>query len=72
MLLPERASLMKRSYLFLSTLLLISSMAFASSRPGRGHDKPRYSTPEPGIVSMLGLSVGTIAGGLVLRYRRDK
>jgi hypothetical protein len=63
---------MKRSYLFLSTLLLLSSVALAAPKPGRGYNKPRYSTPEPGIVSMLGLSVGAITGGLVLRYRRDK
>jgi hypothetical protein len=64
---------MKRTLLCLSALLLLSSMAVASSRPDWGAKrKPRYATPEPGIVSMLLLSLGTISGGLVLRHRRDK
>jgi hypothetical protein len=56
---------------YLSGIVLLSSLAFASSDPGWGNrHKRHYATPEPGVVTMLCLSLGTIAGGLVLRHRR--
>jgi hypothetical protein len=58
---------MKRMLVCLSMIALFGSMALAKPKPDQGGDKPRYATPEPGIMAMLGLSLGTIAGGIALR-----
>jgi hypothetical protein len=60
---------MKRR-LYLAALLLLTSLAFAEPRNG-GRDKPRYSTSDVDSTALLVMSVGTIAGGLLLRYRRN-
>ena len=65
---------MKRSLLFLSAIALLSSMVLASSRPDDDRDgkhRHRYATPELGVISMLALSAGTLAGGLALKHRRN-
>lgn len=59
---------MKPLLLWLSISLVLSSLAMADPKPGGGHYKKRYATPEPGI-AMLGLSLGTIAAGLALKKR---
>jgi hypothetical protein len=63
---------MRRMLLYLTGIVLISSLTFASSDPDwdKHHHKHHYATPEPGVVTMLCLSLGTIAGGLALRHRR--
>lgn len=68
---------MKRSLLFLSALLLFSSMAFArpSNDWGWGNDwdkhhKKHHAVPELGVVPMLAVSFATMAGGLALKRRR--
>ena len=68
---------MKRLLLCLSAVVLLGSMALASSRPDddRDHDrdgkhKHHYATPEAGVISMLAVSAGTLAGGLALKRRR--
>lgn len=66
---------MKRLWFYMSALVLLSSMAVASSRPDWGGDRDKhkhhYDAPEPGVISMLALSVSAIAGGLALRHRRS-
>ena len=57
--------------LLISTLLLLSSLAFAEPKTGKG-DKPRYAIPETGSMLLLGMSLCTIVGGLILRYPRSK
>jgi len=46
--------------------VLLGSLAMAEPKPGRGYNKKRYATPEPGI-EMLALSLGTIAASLAFR-----
>lgn len=63
---------MRRSLLCLSAIVLFSSMVLASSRPDDGREgkhKHHYATPEAGVISMLALSAGALAGGLALRHR---
>jgi len=56
---------MKRSLLLcLSGIVLYSSMLLASTGP------KRYAVTEGAIIGMLVLSLGTIAGGLVIRNRK--
>lgn len=66
---------MKRLLFYASALVLLSSMAVASSRPDWGGDRNRhkhhYDAPEAGVISMLALSLSTIAGGLALRHRKS-
>jgi hypothetical protein len=76
---------MKRSLMFLSALLLFSSMAMASpsydSSWGSDWDKDHHhhhhkggdpkAVPELGVVPMLALSFATMAGGLTLKRRRS-
>jgi hypothetical protein len=68
---------MKRSLLHLLTLVLFVSLLPLGLQGDDGdehhrgdHHKHRYSTPEPDVLAMLGLSLSTIAGGLVIRHRR--
>ena len=61
---------MKRR-LYVSALLLMAALAFAEPRSG-GRDKPRYSTSDVGSTALLVMSAGTIAGGLLLKYRRNR
>jgi hypothetical protein len=67
---------MKRSFMFLSSFILLSAMAFATATPSiwdifdRNRKKRHESVPEFSAVPMLVLSLGTVAGGLALRQRR--
>jgi len=66
---------MKRSLLFVSSFVLLSAMAFATASPNLRdifdkNKKKRRELPEFGAVSMLVLSLGTIAGGLAVKKRR--
>ncbi len=68
---------MKRTVMFLSSFILLSAMAFASTSLNWDsildrHKKKQESVPESGVVPMLVLSLGTIAGGLALKQRRTK
>jgi hypothetical protein len=66
---------MKRLWLFLPMLCLFSAMAFASPNWGDGSDHKKHHHPqavsELGVAPMLVLSVGAIAGGLILKRRRN-
>ena len=62
---------MKPLLVCLSLSVLLSSLAMAEPKPGRGYNKKRYATPEPGI-AMLGLSLGTIAAGIAFKKRRNQ
>jgi len=67
---------MKRSLLLVSSFVLLSAMAFASASPSwenifdKDKKKRREPMPESGVVPMLVLSLGAIAGGLALKQRR--
>jgi hypothetical protein len=64
---------MKRSLLYLSTFVLLGAMAFGSVSPVwyvDGSKKKKQAVPESGVVPMLVLSMGVIAGGLALKHRR--
>jgi hypothetical protein len=64
---------MKRSLFYLSTVVLLSAMSFASISPswfGDGNKKKKRAVPESGVLPMLVLSIGTLAGGLALKHRR--
>jgi hypothetical protein len=62
---------MKRLLLCLSAIVLLSSTALGSLRPDdRDKHKHHYTTPEPGVIGILVLSIGTVAaGGLALRRK---
>jgi hypothetical protein len=66
---------MKRLWLFLPMLLMFSAMAFASPNWGDGWDQKKHhhpqAVPELGVAPMLVLSAGAIAGGLILKRRRN-
>jgi hypothetical protein len=68
---------MKRSLLLLSSFVLLSAMAFATTSPSwedifdKHKKKRREAMPESGVVPMLVLSLGAIAGGLTLKQRRS-
>jgi hypothetical protein len=64
---------MKRSLLYLSSFVLLGAMAYGSVSPVLYVDdgrKKKQAVPESGVVPMLVLSMGVIAGGLVLKQRR--
>jgi hypothetical protein len=61
---------MKRLLLCLSAIVLLTSTGLGSLRPDdRDKHKHHYATPELGVIGMLALSIGTVAGGLALRRR---
>lgn len=65
---------MKRLWLFLPMLLMFTAMAFASPNWGDGWDHKKHhpqAVSEFGVAPMLVLSVGAIAGGLILKRRRN-
>jgi hypothetical protein len=63
---------MKRSLLYLSSFVLLGAMAYGSVSPILFDDgrKKKHAVPESGVVPMLVLSMGVIAGGLALKHRR--
>ncbi len=67
---------MKRSLLLVSSFVLLSAMAFASASPSwhdifdKNKKKRHEAMPESGVVPMLVISLGAIAGGLALKQRR--
>jgi hypothetical protein len=61
---------MKRSLMFLSSFVLLSAMAFASPLTSIINRKKNQAVPESGVVPMLVLSLGAVAGGLALKRRR--
>jgi hypothetical protein len=70
---------MKRSLMFLASILLFSSMAMAfpsDHSNGWNWDKDKHhhhhqAVPELGVAPMLALSFATMAGGLALKRRRS-
>jgi hypothetical protein len=64
---------MKRSLLFLSSFVILGALTVASASVNDIFDqnkKRRDTVPESGVVPMLVLSLGAIAGGLALKQRR--
>jgi len=65
---------MKRSLILLSSFLILGALTVASASPVNDifdRDRKRRNTvPESGVVPMLVLSLGAIAGGLALKQRR--
>jgi hypothetical protein len=65
---------MKRSLILLSSFVILGALAVASASPVDDifdRKKKRHdNVPESGVVPMLVLSLGAIAGGLALKQRR--
>lgn len=66
---------MKRSLIFLSSFIILGALTIASASPvndifDNKNKKRRDTAPESGVVPMLVLSLGAIAGGLALKQRR--
>jgi hypothetical protein len=57
----------------IAVVLLLVVFSVASSDPDwdhHGNQHKKYGAPEPGVISMLVLSLGTISGGLISKSRR--
>ena len=64
---------MKRLLLLLSSVVLLSAISFASISPiffDPNKNKKKHAVPESGVVPMLVVAIGAIAGGLALKQRR--
>ena len=68
----EKELAMKRSLLYLPTIVLFGSMALAQNQNQNQNQngKPRVTATEAGAVGMLALSSGAIGAGLVFKRRR--
>jgi len=65
---------MKRSLMFLASLVLLSSLAMAVPNDWGWNDKNKHkkhnnAVPELGVAPMLAISFVTMAGGLALKRR---
>jgi hypothetical protein len=65
----RRRGVAVKRLLYLSAFVLSAALGLATPTSVDG-SKPRYATNEGRSVAMLGMSIGVIGGGLLLKHRR--